>query len=153
MKIKYYEVNGIDFAVRASGLPHAKSWEETSASPARCNKLAAAPVGSGHDVFLGGITVHVVIQAKLKWFDQFNRYHFVWPVGSTSAMHQFPSATEEEIDDLAGKLLYDRALVFNYRQLKTIFHQRKNHRLNSWRIFCDWIRGLEMSSWITGEEP
>lgn len=27
----------------------------------------------------------------------------------------------------------------NYRQLKTIYYQRKNHRLQEWRKFCNWM--------------
>lgn len=27
----------------------------------------------------------------------------------------------------------------NYRQLKTIYYQRKNHRLPEWRNFCNWM--------------
>lgn len=30
-------------------------------------------------------------------------------------------------------------LTTNYRQLKTIYSQRKDHRLPEWRMFCDWI--------------
>ena len=30
----------------------------------------------------------------------------------------------------------------NYRQLKTIYGQRKNHRLNEWKRFCRWIETL-----------
>ena len=30
----------------------------------------------------------------------------------------------------------------NYRQLKTIYAQRKTHRLPEWHDFCDWIRTL-----------
>lgn len=33
-------------------------------------------------------------------------------------------------------------LSTNYRQLKTIYWQRKNHRLPQWRAFCDWIETL-----------
>lgn len=33
-------------------------------------------------------------------------------------------------------------MTTNYRQLKTIYHQRKNHRLPEWRAFCDWVEGL-----------
>lgn len=32
----------------------------------------------------------------------------------------------------------------NYRQLKTIYHQRKKHRLPEWRSFCEWIETLPM---------
>lgn len=42
-------------------------------------------------------------------------------------------------------------MTTNYRQLKTIYHQRKDHRLPEWREFCNWIRKLPHSEWITGE--
>ena len=31
-------------------------------------------------------------------------------------------------------------MTTNYRQLKTIYAQRHNHRLPEWRMFCDWIK-------------
>lgn len=33
-------------------------------------------------------------------------------------------------------------LTTNYRCLKTIYSQRKNHRLPEWREFCEWIETL-----------
>lgn len=42
-------------------------------------------------------------------------------------------------------------MTTNYRQLKTIYQQRKDHRLPEWRCFCDWIKKLPHSEWITGE--
>lgn len=33
-------------------------------------------------------------------------------------------------------------LTTNYRELKTIYSQRKNHRLPEWRNFCSWIETL-----------
>jgi hypothetical protein len=42
-------------------------------------------------------------------------------------------------------------MTTNYRQLKTIFLQRKNHKLKEWHEFCDWIRSLPHSYLITGE--
>lgn len=33
-------------------------------------------------------------------------------------------------------------LTTNYRCLKGIYSQRKNHRLPEWRMFCDWIETL-----------
>lgn len=40
-------------------------------------------------------------------------------------------------------------MTTNYRQLKTIYAQRKNHRLPEWRAFCQWIETLPMSELIT----
>lgn len=35
-------------------------------------------------------------------------------------------------------------MTTNYRQLKTIYYQRKNHRLPEWKEFCKWIETLPM---------
>jgi len=43
-------------------------------------------------------------------------------------------------------------MTTNYRQLKTIYQQRKNHRLPEWREFCRWIEDLPYSGLITGKE-
>lgn len=43
-------------------------------------------------------------------------------------------------------------ITTNYRQLKTIYKQRKDHRLPEWRAFCEWIRSLPHSDLITGEK-
>jgi hypothetical protein len=39
-------------------------------------------------------------------------------------------------------------MTTNYRQLKTIYKQRKNHRLQEWRDFCKWIESLPHSELI-----
>lgn len=33
-------------------------------------------------------------------------------------------------------------MTTNYRALKTIYSQRKNHRLPEWRAFCSWLKEL-----------
>ena len=43
-------------------------------------------------------------------------------------------------------------ITTNYRQLKTMYHQRKNHRLEEWRHFCDELKRFPHSNWIIGEE-
>ena len=43
--------------------------------------------------------------------------------------------------------------VTNYLQLKSMWNQRKNHKMSSWSVdFVAWIRSLPMSYLITGEE-
>jgi len=44
-------------------------------------------------------------------------------------------------------------MTTNYRQLKTIYAQRKNHRLPEWRIFCAWCETLPHSEFITRKLP
>lgn len=45
-----------------------------------------------------------------------------------------------------------RTVMLNYEVLCNIYHSRKNHKLDEWHTFCDWIRGLPLSELITGEE-
>lgn len=33
-------------------------------------------------------------------------------------------------------------MTTNYRQLKTIYNQRKNHKLIEWKMFCEWCEEL-----------
>lgn len=45
-------------------------------------------------------------------------------------------------------------MTTNYRQLKTIYSQRKTHRLPEWKSLCSWIeKELPHSEFITGGEP
>ena len=40
-------------------------------------------------------------------------------------------------------------ITTNYRQLKTIYAQRRTHRLPEWRTFCEWIEKLPYTNLIT----
>jgi len=42
-------------------------------------------------------------------------------------------------------------MTTDYRQLKTMYRQRKSHRLPEWRDFCRWIESLPHSELITGK--
>lgn len=44
-----------------------------------------------------------------------------------------------------------RTVQLNYAVLKNMYHARKNHKLQEWHTFCDWIRTLPYSELITGE--
>lgn len=67
--------------------------------------------------------------------------------------------TQDKEDYL--KLLYSNpcgfkltaAMTTNYRQLKTIYYQRRNHRLPEWREFCQQIEQLPyFKELVLGEE-
>lgn len=56
----------------------------------------------------------------------------------------------QEIKDAYLGILYSNpcgckltaGMTTNYQQLKTIYHQRRTHRLPEWQIFCDWGRNF-----------
>lgn len=43
-------------------------------------------------------------------------------------------------------------MTTNYRQLKTIWAQRRRHKLPEWREFCKWIEQLPYAELICGDE-
>ncbi len=45
-----------------------------------------------------------------------------------------------------------RTWMLNYEVLRNIYHARKNHKLDEWHQFCDWIETLPYSELITGGE-
>lgn len=45
-----------------------------------------------------------------------------------------------------------RTVQLNYEVLANIYKSRKNHKLDEWLGFCDWIKTLPYSELITGEE-
>ena len=45
-----------------------------------------------------------------------------------------------------------RATVqINYAVLRNMYHSRKQHKLDEWRMFCKWIEQLQLSNLIIGE--
>ena len=45
-----------------------------------------------------------------------------------------------------------RTVMLNYEVLANIYKSRKDHKLDEWHTFCDWIKSLPYSELITGEE-
>lgn len=87
--------------------------------------------------------------------------------------HNFGDSLKETIDDLnlARKLYLEtnnkrywwqmiqllptsynqkRTVMLNYEVLANMYHDRKNHKLDEWHDFCEWIESLPYSELITG---
>ena len=45
-----------------------------------------------------------------------------------------------------------RTVMLNYEVLANIYKSRRNHKLDEWWTFCDWIEELPYSELITGNE-
>lgn len=44
-----------------------------------------------------------------------------------------------------------RTIMLNYEVLHNIYISRKDHKLDEWHVFCDWIESLPYSEIITGK--
>jgi hypothetical protein len=137
----------------------------------RACKLAANDSASGHCNFLKGILVACNVTGTQAWWIQAGRYgHFVID-SSMSKMHRLksmnletcchpktPEISRQEVKKLIAlddieSLIYacpmglelTARINTNYMQLRIMYHQRKAHRLNEWRIFCHWIESLPLA--------
>ena len=107
-------------------------------------------------------TMHRITKFDLK--QQCNEY--VWDSTIYKLNHKIDiyngmnNKTSPEAKELYLEILYNipsgfeltARLTTNYRALKTVYTQRKNHRLPEWREFCKWILTLPHSELIVGKE-
>ena len=52
------------------------------------------------------------------------------------------------VASLPSGFVLGATMTTNYRQLKTIYFQRRNHKLREWHYFCDWCRTLPLFTTI-----
>ena len=57
---------------------------------------------------------------------------------------------EQMIQLLPTSYNQKRTVLLNYEVLVGMYRDRKNHKLDEWHTFCDWIRELPYSELITG---
>ena len=160
--ISKVEVYGVENSIRASKYPMAVDVEAcTDEITSTVKKLGSCDTGTGHDNFLNGCIVQFDLSFTIKAWTEAERYHFLEFISSQSTMHRItkfdvsnqcikyvrPKAIENLKECIAdynvpvGFQLTAR-MSTNYRQLKTIYQQRKTHRLPEWREFCAWCESL-----------
>jgi hypothetical protein len=97
---------------------------------------------------------------KIAQFDIAKQCHEYVDPGIISIVKAYVDAYNmEQTPENYLRLLYNVPVGFkltagmttNYRQLKTIYQQRKAHRLPEWKQFCAWIETLPCSYFITGK--
>lgn len=99
-------------------------------------------------------TMHRITKFKLK--DQCNEYVDQRIIDVVQEMIDIYNGLEDKGSDFAKdlylRILYNVPSGFeltagfttNYQQLKTMYWQRKSHRLPEWRKFCKWVETLPM---------
>ena len=121
--------------------------------------------GSDHRKFIRQIFVSVDITAPLYWWKEYDTYKVATVANSTSTMHKIHSKPERMVDELEQIRLrymdgknkadwYDliqllpssynqmRTCTLNYETLVNIYFARRNHKLDEWHTFCEWIETL-----------
>lgn len=59
---------------------------------------------------------------------------------------------DEMIQLLPSSYNQKRTVMLNYEVLVGMYRDRKNHKLDEWHTFCDWIKALPYSEIIIGED-
>ena len=172
--ISNVEIYGLDESIKAGKYPMSTDTEslDKSITPTVIN-LGNADKGSGHDTFLKGIIVQFDLCYPQYFTPQLQRYHWVDIVSSQSKMHKIMSKSltqedftrplpqiwlehlnalieEKRFDELINELpcgyMQWMGISTNYLQLKTIYRQRKNHKLkDDWGYFCKWVEELPLA--------
>ncbi len=143
------------------------------------NRLVTS--GSSHSKFMRCIAVYLTIRAPRYWLQEFSTYKVGTVELSGSTMHTIMKRPLTK-DDFSGDInpahldwlneqiaqknfvtvkanlpegfMQTRGIFLNYQVLKTMYGQRRSHRLQEWQDFCDWVRdNIPFSFLITGKEP
>jgi hypothetical protein len=91
-----------------------------------------------------------IIEIMKEKVAEYNRIEFEWKNGLTPQSVEIQQAHAEEMKRRYLEILYSNPCGFkltarmttNYRQLKTMYYQRKTHRLPEWIAFCKWVESL-----------
>ena len=168
MRVENVKVYDLEESLHASGYPlrTTTNWEEAEeATLKRAKNLShAADWVGAHDQFLTGILVstesimHRITKFNLK--EQCNRYvdariidivqEKINEYNRLSSLDGVDKERESQKKELYLEILYNipagfeltARLTTNYRCLKNIWRQRRDHRLPEWREFCEWIETL-----------
>ena len=130
----------------------------------RVKHLGNATSGSGHDCFAKGVTVQFDLQVPEYIWRQLDRYHYIDKACNKYVLESTKTNLKSLIDlynketvDLAKKELFNHIIAntpcglmltarmtTNYLQLKSIVNQRSNHKMQEWRLLCDYFKTLPM---------
>ena len=162
MKVTILNEAGYDEAMLGLSLSYDQPVENM---PAAALKLL--PLGGSHIKFLESIVVWLDITAPRYWWQQFDTYRVGVTKQSGSTMHTIlkrpleqtdfdrlvPLQTLNRLNGLIEDKLFDqlkaelpegflqrRIVCINYRTLRHIMEQRRNHRLEGWCLFIQSIK-------------
>lgn len=84
-----------------------------------------------------------IVQEKINEYNRLSDY---------DNSHPKSLERKKQLDELYLEILYNvpagfeltAGMTTNYQQLKTIYQQRRHHRLPDWQMFCDWCETLPM---------
>ena len=100
---------------------------------------------SGYEEYKGDDAMHTAYCSMQNVISALNRLRYMYKISKNKkywyAMIQLlPSSYNQK-----------RTVMLNYEVLANMYKSRKNHKLDEWHAFCDWIESLPYSELITGQ--
>ena len=96
-----------------------------------------------HDYQSSTYILDLVIESLNFW-----RHEYL--TGEETGLKKDKRAWWQMIQLLPASYNQRRTVMLNYEVLANIYKSRRNHKLDEWHIFCDWIEELPYSELITG---
>ena len=99
---------------------------------------------SGYEEYEGDDAMHAAYCSMQNTISALNRLRYMYNITKNKkywyAMIQLlPSSYNQR-----------RTVMLNYEVLANIYKSRRNHKLDEWHTFCDWVESLPYSELITG---
>jgi len=83
-----------------------------------------------------------ILDILQKMIDEYN----AMPLDDVNRVNKW----RELVASLPSGFCLGATMTTNYQQLKTMYLQRRHHRLKEWHVFCDWCKSLPHFVEITG---
>ena len=105
-----------------------------------CNEVDGPVLECAPNVYCGGLqhmnlTINILNYYRQKYLETKDKKYW-WQM-----IQLLPSSYNQR-----------RTVMLNYEVLANIYKSRKDHKLDEWKDFCEWIEGLPFSELITGKE-
>ena len=100
---------------------------------------------SGYEEYKGDDAMHTAYCSMQNVISALNRLRYMYKISKNKkywyAMIQLlPSSYNQK-----------RTVMLNYEVLANMYKSRKNHKLDEWHVFCNWVESLPYSELITGQ--
>lgn len=138
----------LTFTVKAWTEGERYHWFDIISSQSTMHRIAKFDLDKAYIKYVDARIIDIM-KEKVKEYNQLQSYY-------KEEQHNMSESEAQkiqiELDEKYLEILYNNPTGFkltagmttNYQQLKTIYYQRKTHRLPEWKEFCAWIETLPM---------
>ena len=110
-----------------------------------CEHLLGDNTIPDHDYQSSTYVLDMVIQSLNFWRNEYLK-------GTESGIPKDKRWWWQMIQLLPSSYNQRRTVMLNYEVLANMYKSRRNHKIDEWHTFCDWVEELPYSELITGED-